>query len=394
MTDFIIGKFVKNHGDTHDASVRCAYGRVSGITGILCNIVLFALKLTVGLLSGSVSITADAVNNLSDASSSVISLIGFKLASRPADEGHPYGHGRYEYLSGLMIALIIMVIGFELLRDSIERIITPSAVEFTAVGAVVLVFSILLKLWLMAFNGKLGKKINSKTLLATAADSRNDAIATAAVMAGAVISRFANVELDGYLGAAVALFILYSGFGIVRGTLDPMLGKAPDEEQVDAIRKKILGYDGVLGTHDLLVHDYGPGRQFASVHVEMAAEGDVVKNHDIIDKIEHDFLKENGIHMLVHFDPIQTDHSEVSDLRNQISEEIKKLDSRMTIHDLKIEETENGKEVIFDCMVPHDIQIGEKEIVNYLKNIVKTKKPDCSCTVNIDRSYAEVPHFE
>ena len=393
MTDIIIRLFVKNYENTRETNVRGAYGKLAGLVGILCNVGLFALKLIVGILSGSVSITADAVNNLSDASSSVISLIGFKLASRPADEGHPYGHGRYEYLSGLMVAVIIMVIGFELLKSSVVKIINPSPVEFGYLSAAALVFSILVKLWLMFFNRKIGKRINSKTLIATAADSRNDVIATGAVLLASVISHFAHIELDGFMGAAVALFILYSGFGLVRDTLDPMLGKAPEEKQVDEIREKILSYEGVLGTHDLLVHDYGPGRQFASVHVEMAAEGDVVKSHDIIDKIEHDFLRD-GLHLIIHFDPIQTESSEISDLRASISEEIKKLNPRMTIHDLNIDRSGCGANVVFDCVVPNDMEIDENEIKQYLQNIVTTKNPKYSCTVNIDRSYAEIPHFE
>ncbi|MCH5210640.1 MAG: cation transporter [Oscillospiraceae bacterium] len=394
MTDIIIRHFVKDYKNTRDNNVRGAYGKLAGVVGILCNAVLFIIKLLAGILSCSVSITADAVNNLSDASSSVISLVGFKLASRPADEGHPYGHGRYEYLSGLMVAFIIMVIGFELLKSSIGRIIHPESVEFGYLSAAILAFSILIKLWMMVFNKKVGKAINSKTLIATAADSRNDVIATGAVLLAAIISRFAHIELDGFMGAAVALFILYSGFDLVRDTLDPMLGKAPDEEQVDEIREKILSYDGVLGTHDLLVHDYGPGRQFASVHVEMAAEGDVVKNHDIIDRIEDDFLKNDSLHMIVHFDPIQTENTELSNLRNSISVEIKKLDKRMTIHDLKIDRTGCGANVVFDCMVPHDMEIGEKEIKQYLTSIITSINPQYSCTINIDRSYAALPHFE
>lgn len=392
MTNFLIRKFVKNYKSTDDSTVRTAYGKMAGVVGIICNAVLFVGKIIAGTLSHSVAITADAVNNLSDASSSVISLLGFKLASRPADEEHPYGHGRYEYLSGLMVAVLIMVIGVELFKDSVSKILHPTAVEFSFLSVGVLVFSILLKLWMMFFNRKTGSIIKSKTLIATAADSRNDVITTAAVLAAAVISHFTGVELDGWMGVAVAVFILYSGFGLVKDTLDPMLGKAPDEEQVNAIREKILSYKGVLGTHDLMVHDYGPGRQFASVHVEMAAEGDVVENHDIIDRIERDFLKNNGLHMIVHFDPIQTEHSEVSEVRGWIAEEIKKLDARLTIHDLRIVKKDDRSNIIFDCAVPHDMEIGDKEIKQYLKNLVAAKNPNYTCTVTVDRSYAAMPH--
>lgn len=392
MTNFLVRKFVKDYESPQRSEVRTSYGKLSGAVGILCNVMLFIGKIIVGMISGSVSITADAVNNLSDASSSVISLFGFKLASRPADEEHPYGHGRYEYLSGLMVALIIMVIGVELLRSSIGKIISPETVGFTWVSAAVLVFSVLLKLWMMLFNTNIGRKINSKTLIATAADSRNDVITTAAVLIAAVISHFTGVELDGWMGLAVAMFILYSGFGLVKDTLDPMLGKAPEPELVKGIKKKILSYPGVLGTHDLMVHDYGPGRQFASVHVEMAAEDDVIESHDVIDNIERDFLKNDGLHMIVHFDPISTRDSLVTELRTWISEQIKHLDARLTIHDLRIVKGTTHTNVIFDCVVPHDMEIGEKEIKRFAANIVAEKYPNYYTVVTIDRSYAAMPH--
>ena len=392
MTNFLVRKFVKNYKNTADNNVRTAYGKFSGIVGIVCNAVLFIGKIIAGTLSGSVAITADAVNNLSDASSSVISLFGFKLASRPADEEHPYGHGRYEYLSGLMVAVFIMVIGVELFKNSVGKILHPEHVEFSLLSAGVLVFSILLKLWMMFFNKKIGALINSKTLKATAMDSRNDVVTTSAVLIAAAISHFTGVELDGWMGVAVAAFIMYSGFGLVRDTIDPMLGKAPDEEQVDSIRKKILSYKGVLGTHDLMVHDYGPGRQFASVHVEMAAEDDVIENHDVIDNIERDFLKNDGLHMVVHFDLISTKDSLVNELRTWISEQIKHLDSRLTIHDLRIVKGTTHTNVIFDCVVPHDMEIGEKEIKKFAANIVAEKYPNYYTVVTIDRSYAAMPH--
>lgn len=392
MTDFLIKRFVKDYKNIQNPTVRTAYGKFSSIVGILCNALLFAGKVIVGLLSGSVSITADAVNNLSDASSSIISLLGFKLASRPADEEHPYGHGRYEYLSGMMVALFIIVIGVELLRGSVKKVINPETVVFSWISVGVLAFSVLLKLWMMFFNRKTGRIINSKTLIATAADSRNDVITTSAVLAAALISNFCGIELDGWMGIAVAVFILYSGFGLVKDTLDPMLGKAPDPELVAEIKKKILSYPGVLGTHDLMVHDYGPGRQFASAHVEMAAEDDVIASHDVIDNIERDFLKYEGLHMVVHFDPISTKDSHINELRLWISEQIKPLDSRLTIHDLRIVRGTTHTNVIFDCLVPHDMEIGEKEIKQFVSNIVAEKYPTYYTVVTIDRSYAAIPH--
>lgn len=390
MTNFLIKRFIKDHENIQSTSVRSAYGKLSGAVGIVCNALLCIIKLVAGSISGSVSITADAVNNLSDASSSIISLLGFKLAERPADDEHPYGHGRYEYLSGLMVALLIMIIGVELLKSSIDKILHPERVIFSAVTACVLLFSIVLKLWMAFFNAKMGRTINSGTLEATAADSRNDVITTSAVLIAAIASKFTNVELDGFMGAAVALFILYSGFGLVKDTLNPILGKAPEPETVKAIRDKILSYPGVLGTHDLMVHDYGPGRQFASVHVEMAAESDVLESHDVIDNIERDFLKNDGIHMLVHYDPISAADSEINDLRIWISEKIKEIDNRLTIHDLRVVRGKTHTNVIFDCVVPYDTGMDEKEIKKRINEIVAEKYPNHFCVITIDRSYAPI----
>lgn len=390
MTNFLIRKFVKNSGDVQNPAVRSAYGKFSSIVGIFCNVLLFTGKLIGGLISGSVSITADAVNNLSDASSSIISLLGFKLASRPADEEHPYGHGRYEYLSGLMVALLIMVIGVELLKSSIGKIIEPTAVEFSWFSITFLVLSVGIKLWMMLFNLSVGKKINSKTLIATAADSRNDVISTTAVIIAALISHFTNLELDGWIGTAVAVFILYSGFELIKDTLDPLLGKAPDEKQVEEMKQKILSYPGILGTHDLMIHDYGPGRQFASVHVEMAAEKDVTESHDVIDEIERDFKKNDGIHMLVHLDPINTETDESNDFRIWLSEKVKEINKCITIHDLRMIHGKLKTKVLFDCVVPKDI--NEEDVIKRINEIVTEKYPDYYCSITVDRGYAAMPH--
>lgn len=391
MINFLIKKFIKDYKNTQDTKVRNAYGKFAGIVGIICNAVLFSLKITAGTLFGSVSITADAVNNLSDASSSVISLAGFKLSEKPADEDHPYGHGRYEYLSGLIVAVLIMVIGVELFKSSLEKVINPSPVDFSWISVCILTFSILLKLWMAFFNYGLGKKIKSATLTATGADSRNDVITTTAVLAAALISYFSGFELDGWMGIFVSLFILYSGIGIVKDTLDPLLGKAPDKEFVENIKNKILSYPGVLGTHDLLVHDYGPGRQFASVHVEMAAEEDVIESHDVLDNIERDFLNE-GLHMIVHFDPIVTSDSKVSNLRKWLSKQVAGIDENLTIHDLRVVPGVTHTNVIFDCVVPFDFNMAEGRLKNKICEIVNAKYPSYNCIITIDKSFAAMPH--
>lgn len=391
MTNWLIKTFIKDYHKTEDRNVRILYGKFSSWVGIFCNILLFIGKLIAGTISGSVSIIADAVNNLSDASSSIISLFGFKLSSRPADEEHPFGHGRYEYLSGLMVSFLIMVIGLELFQTSIEKIIHPTDVHFHIFICVIMLASIAVKLWMAAFNRKIGKLIHSQTLIATAADSRNDVISTTAVLLAAIISHFTHLNLDGIMGLGVAIFILYSGFGLTKETLDPLLGKAPDPEFVKAIKTKILSYPGILGTHDLIIHDYGPGRQFASVHVEMAAEEDSLKCHDLIDNIERDFKDEFHLHMIIHYDPIITNDSSVNNLRRWISEEVKKIDPALSIHDLRIVPGTTHTNVIFDCVVPSSIPISDDEIIRFISTAVSEKYPGYICIITIDSSFAAIP---
>lgn len=392
MQNWLVKKFVHDYENVHDINVRASYGKLSGKVGIFCNAFLFAVKFIMGTISGSVSITADAVNNLSDAASSVISLIGFKMAEKPADEDHPYGHARYEYLSGLTVAVMIILIGFELFKTSFDKVIHPSTVDFSIVLVIVLAVSILIKLWMALFNKSLGKKINSSALEATAADSRNDVISTSAVLVAAVISHFFKINLDGYMGIAVAVFILYSGIGLVKDTLDPLLGKAPEPELVDYIQKKILSYDGVLGTHDLMIHDYGPGRKFASVHVEMAAEGDVLKSHDVIDNIERDFLSKDNLNIIVHYDPIVTKDDIVNDFRSWLMEQVKSIDPHLSIHDLRIVPGNSHTNLVFDCVMPHCINMSPSELKAEIRRLVNIKYPNYYCIITIDSSYAAMPH--
>lgn len=392
MQNWLVKKFVHDYENVHDINIRASYGKLSGKVGIFCNAFLFAVKFIMGTISGSVSITADAVNNLSDAASSVISLIGFKMAEKPADEDHPYGHARYEYLSGLTVAVMIILIGFELFKTSFDKVIHPSTVDFSIALVIVLAVSILIKLWMALFNKSLGKKINSSALEATAADSRNDVISTSAVLVAAVISHFFKINLDGYMGIAVAVFILYSGIGLVKDTLDPLLGKAPEPELVDYIQKKILSYDGVLGTHDLMIHDYGPGRKFASVHVEMAAEGDVLKSHDVIDNIERDFLSKDNLNIIVHYDPIVTKDDIVNDFRSWLMEQVKSIDPHLSIHDLRIVPGNSHTNLVFDCVMPHCINMSPSELKAEIRRLVNIKYPNYYCIITIDSSYAAMPH--
>lgn len=390
MIDFIIKKFIKNSGDVENPAVRSAYGKLAGWVGIVCNVLLCVGKFIAGLISGSMSVTADAVNNLSDASSGVIGLIGFKLSERSADKEHPYGHGRYEYLAGFMVAALILIIGAELLRDSVMKIISPSEVEFGAVTVVVLAVSILVKLWMMLFYKKTGRRINSETIIATAADSRNDVISTSAVLAALIISHFFDVNLDGVMGAAVAVFILYSGVGLVKDAMSPLLGKAPSSELVKSIHDKILSYDGILGTHDLMIHDYGPGRQFASVHVEIPDDISFVECHEIIDKIERDFL-ESGLNMLVHPDPIISGSSEAARINTELNRVVREIDERITVHDVRVVDCSDKLRVIFDCVVPPDSGMEESALAAEITRFLRVKFPRACCEISFENSYASIP---
>ena len=388
LTDLIV-KRIPNYENVKDERVRGAYGMTASMVGMGCNVMLFAGKMLAGLLSGSVAIMADAVNNLSDASSSLISLIGFKLADKPADAEHPYGHGRYEYLSGLTVAVMILAIGVELLKSSVQKIFSPEPVTFSLLTVGILAASILVKLWMMGFNRNIGRRIDSTTLEATARDSRNDDITTSAVLLCTLLAKITGLDLDGYVGAAVAVFILVSGFSLVRDTLDPLLGKAPSPETVRHIRGKIMAYPGVLGVHDLMIHDYGPGRQFASVHVEMSAREDPIVSHDIIDGIERDFLKDERLHMVVHYDPIVTDDPRVPALRTAVSAICRSIDPRMTIHDLRIVPGKTRVNVVFDCIMPFEMQLSESEIRRRITSELEKEYPGYCCIATLEHSYTE-----
>ncbi len=392
MLEILWKKWIPADADVNTEKVRFAYGRWCSFFGIFCNLILFAAKIAVGLLFGSVAITADAFNNLTDAASSVVSLLGFSLANRPADAEHPYGHGRYEYLAGLLICVFVFLIGFELLKESASQILEPTKTAFSYISIAVLSASILVKLLMAAVNRKIGKKISSQALLATAQDSRNDVISTFAVLVSTILARFVSFSLDGYVGLLVALFILYSGFSLLKETIYPILGKAPDPEQVERIREKILSYPGVLGTHDLLVHDYGPGKQFASCHVEMAAESDPIESHDIIDNIEQAFLQEDGLHLVIHYDPIVTTDDTVSSLRDWVSKIAFDIHPSLTIHDLRVVVGVTHTNLIFDCVLPFGVELKEEDLKTALRTEIAKIDPSYRCVITIDRDYAALPH--
>ena len=367
MTNWLLHTFVKNSDHPEDPKVRAAIGILAGITGICCNVLLFAGKLAIGLLTASVSITADAMNNLSDATSSIVTMLGFRLAERPADDDHPYGHARYEYLSGLAVATLILVIGLELGKTSIEKILHPEPVSFGLIPAAVLVVSILVKLWMASFNKKLGQKIGSSTLEATAADSRNDVITTGAVLIASLIELFTGFMADGYMGLGVAAFILYSGIGLARDTISPLLGEGADPELRRKIVDKISQNPKILGFHDLMVHDYGPGQRFASIHVEMDRREDPMECHEIIDDLERECLQSHGVHLVIHYDPIITDDPELDRMHVRVEQLLHKTDLRLGVHDFRMVPGKGHVNLIFDVVLPTDLRGREGEIQNMLR---------------------------
>ena len=384
MTEFLVRRLVRGAQNTEDPAVREAYGRLAGIVGVVCNVLLFVGKFLLGTLTGSVSITADAVNNLSDASSSIVTLIGFRLAARPADGGHPFGHHRIEYLAGLAVAAMILLIGVELVKTSVGKIIHPANVECTAATIFVLLASILVKLWLAHFNRTLGKKISSPALMATAADSRNDVITTAAVLLCAALSVATGLRLDGYVGLLVALFILWSGVSIAKDTIDPLLGAAPDESLVQAIASEIRGYDGILGLHDLMVHDYGPGRRFASAHAEVDYRMDILDAHELLDDIERDVRAKLRVDLVLHCDPIVTDDAARNALRGRVLEYLTEQDERLTIHDFRVVRGSGHTNVIFDLVVPFDLEAKAGELKRGLEQALSADGKRYHAIITID----------
>lgn len=390
MTKIITSLFLKNKNPENTAD-RESYGKVAGIVGIVCNIILSVMKFIVGTIANSVAITADATNNLSDAGSSVVTLVGFKMSEKPADRDHPYGHARIEYITGLIISFIILLIGFEIFTSSAKKIFNPEESNFNYATVIVLVISILAKLWLSLFNKKLGKAIKSKALIATAADSRNDSIATTAVLISTVISHFFDINLDGFMGVGVAIFILISGIGLVKSTVSPLLGQPPSKEIYEKIEKKMLQYDNVLGVHDLMVHSYGPGSYFASAHIEMDARINVLVCHDIMDTIERDFLSEENIHLVVHLDPTVLDCEETNELKQMVADILHDIDPIITFHDFRVVTGNKNKNVLFDIVVPPEYKYADIQLIDMIKNRVKEAGDGkLYAVVVVDKSYGEL----
>ena len=362
MTKLLLRLFVKGHKTPDRPEVRSRVGMLSGAVGIVCNALLCVLKLIVGAVSGSVSITADAMNNLSDAASSIVTLVGFRLAQQPADEDHPYGHARYEYLSGLAVAGMILVIGFELGKTSVEKILNPTDVLFSVPVCIVLVGSILVKLWLFLFNRYLGKMVNSQALLATAADSRNDTVSTLAVLVALIVGTVFHLRIDGIMGLAVAAFILYSGVNMAKETISPLLGENASPQLRQQIVELVNACPEVLGYHDLMVHDYGPGQRFASMHVEMDQQADPLVCHELIDNLERACLRSYNVHLVLHYDPVVTGDAQLDRMRTVVLELLQQQDERITIHDFRMVQGKGHTNLIFDMALPADLMGKHKAI--------------------------------
>ena len=385
----LVRLFIKDCDNVTDPAVRERYGILSGAVGIALNLLLSAGKLFAGLMTGSISITADAFNNLSDAGSSVVTLVGFKLAGQKADDGHPFGHGRMEYLAGLLVSLMILLVGVELGRSSIGKILRPEAVDFSLVSTGILAASILVKLWMGQFNRGLGRKIGSAAMAATAADSLSDAVATAAVLAGTLVNRFAHVNIDGWVGLAVAVFILRSGWGAAKDTINPLLGESPDPELVKQLRDLVLSHPQVVGMHDLIIHDYGPGRRLCSFHAEVPQDADILDAHDAIDHIEREIKEKFGIETTVHMDPIATADEKVNQLRRQVADLARVVEPEMTIHDFRVVRGPTHTNVIFDAVVPHKCRLTDEEVLQRLRQAVSALDPAYQAVIQIDRAYVE-----
>lgn len=387
MITLLAKQFIPDYENIKSPAVRHSYGMLCGIVGIALNILLFIGKFLAGTFSHSIAITADALNNLSDAGSSFITLAGFKLASQKPDPDHPYGHGRMEYLSGLFVSLLILLMAVELLRTSFDKILHPQSTEISPVIIGILIVSILTKLYMSFYNQKIGKKIDSAALLATATDSRGDTLSTLLVLISSLISLFADVQIDGYCGLIVGFFILYSGFSAAKETIDPLLGKAPDKEYVAKIERIVLSHDLILGIHDMMIHDYGPGRVVVSLHAEVPADGDLLEMHDLIDHIEHDLSETCHCEAVIHMDPVAVNDPVVDALKKMTASIIKGIDTNLNFHDFRVVKGPTHTNLIFDVLVPYRFAMKDNDLVEKIIEEVKKQDPSYCVVIKIDHTY-------
>lgn len=388
MTDLLVRLFVKDSDNISNPKVRGSYGILSGCAGIVVNVILFLAKFLVGTVTNSIAITADAVNNLSDAGSCAVTVFGFKMSSKPADEDHPFGHGRIEYITAMVVSFIVLFMGFELLTQSIDKIRNPEDVTFNLVGAIIIAVSIFGKLWLALFNRKLGKKINSPAMTAVVADSLSDIAATSVTLIALVLSNFfPSLHIDGWLGIIVAGFVLKAGYGIFKETLNSLIGEPPTKETVEKLEAKILSYEHVTGIHDLILHNYGPDKFFGSVHVEMPSDFDVLYSHDIIDNIERDIMAEFGILLSIHYDPVEVNNARVNELKIIAESAVKRISEELSIHDFRVVDGPSHTNLIFDVVVPRKFSLSNDDLMAEISSEISKNGTNFFAVMNIEYAF-------
>jgi cation diffusion facilitator family transporter len=388
VTQFLVKLFIKDYEKTDHIKVRTAYGVMASIVGIICNVILFSIKIAIGILINSISVMADAFNNLSDAGSSIISFIGVKLAEKPADKEHPFGHGRFEYISALVVAFLIVQVGFTLFQNSFDKVLHPEEVGFNWVLILILSTSVIIKLWLSVFNKNLGNRINSNVMKATSADALSDVLVTSATILSLVITKLTGAAIDGWVGLVVSVFVLLAGFNIAKDTLLPLLGEAVDKEIYKAITKKVESYKGIVGTHDLIAHNYGPSHIMATIHAEVPNDSNMEEIHETIDGIERDVLRELGIFLVIHMDPVEINNKMVEEKKSLVVKVVSTLEPRATIHDFRVVNGENNINLIFDLVVPHSYtEKEEQELLIKVTELLRTIDDRYQCVITIENSY-------
>lgn len=388
MTEFLVNKFTKDSANIESTEVRTRYGMLASVVGIFCNVLLFSVKLAIGLILSSLAVTADAFNNLSDAASSIISFIGVKMAGKPADAEHPFGHGRIEYIAALIVSFLVIEVGFTFFKSSISKIMHPEEITFDPVPFIILILSILVKLWMAFFNNKLGKRIDSKVMLATAADSLGDVITTSATVISIVICHFTSINVDAIAGLIVSGIVIWSGVSIAKDTLEPLIGQRVPSELYQKITDMVESYEGIVGAHDLIVHNYGPNRSMATIHAEVPNDVSIEASHEIIDRIERDAKKELNILLVIHMDPVEMRDEEVLELRDKTSHIVHALDPELHFHDFRVLKENEQKNLIFDLVVPDSYtEKDANRVMHQLIALLHEMEKNVDCIITLDRSF-------
>ena len=388
MTEFLVKRFVKDYQQTEAVQVRTAYGTLSSMVGIFCNVLLFGAKLLIGLLINSISVMADAFNNLSDAASSIIGFIGVKMAEKPADDDHPFGHGRIEYIAAFIVAFIVIQVGFSLFKTSLNKILNPESMSFKWISIVILSLSVAVKLWLSLFNRTLGKRINSKVMLATAADAMGDVVTTSATMLSIAVFGIFGVNIDGIVGIAVSVVVMIAGVNIAKDTLAPLIGEAIDPQLYEQNSNFVESFEGILGTHDLIVHNYGPSKSMASIHAEVPNDVNVERSHEVIDQIEHEAARRFGLLLVIHMDPVETHDGRIREFRDMLGEVLTELDSRLSFHDFRMVDGVEHINLIFDLVVPREYKAAVQDNLKArISAAVRKRDPRCACVITVENSY-------